>query len=423
MTQSPRNREHRDDDVVVTGLGMVTAGGAGLERHWELLRAGETKARAVDYSLASFQAAPHLSDRKLLKSVSKADAIGLAALEGLRKDAGFTAGTGYEAGRVGLYVGAPPASAFDNEPYVGAMEASRDGSGPCSIERFGETCMDSRPTTLLVGLPNNVLCYGALLLDAKGPNSNYTSTAVSGQMALMNAARRVERGQVDLAVAGAFAAHTEPVNAAMYYRLGIARRVDEAPTPALEPFAAPAEGGEARTLLADGAVFVSLETRAAAAQRGARVLVTYVAGALASDALGPMQADERGSAFENAVCQALRRGGVGLESIGLVLACAAGVKSADACELSVLSRVFAKQRVLPALGASSRVLGNLMEAGGLAELGLVPKLYEAGEVPAAMLPATRGEWATKIDSERPYVLILRTSAWGEHAAVLVRRES
>lgn len=390
--------KNQTDDVVVTSIGCVTKGAYGLAAHWQLAREGTVRTTAESYSLADFKAAPYLSDRRMLKAVSAADAIGLAAIEGAKKEFNAPSAT-YAPERIGLYVGAPPASAFDNAFYADAMDASRDADGRASIKAFGKTSMSAMPMTLLVGLPNNVLCYGSMIFDAKGPNSNYTSTATAGHIALINGAKRVARGQLDVAVAGGFNAHTEPVNSRMYQALKVT------------------------TALADGAAFATLERRSAAEARGQAVIATYLGGAMASDGRGPIMMDEGGSALEGAIHRALAEAGLTPHDIGLVLASAAGYPPADACEFSVLSRVFAREREFPALGNSSRVAGDLMEAGGLLEIGFAARIFVEGEVPAALRPAGHAadsRFGTKVDPLKQHALILRTSPWGEYSVVVIR---
>ena len=113
---------HLPQDLVITGFGAVTASAVGLDAHRQLLESGAVKTAASDYSLASFKPGPHIADKRMLKAVSSVDAIGLAAIEGLAKDMGYKPGL-YPAERVGLYVGAPPATSFDNEAYVARRPA------------------------------------------------------------------------------------------------------------------------------------------------------------------------------------------------------------------------------------------------------------------------------------------------------------
>lgn len=391
-------------DLVVTGFGAVTAQAVGLDAHSQLLKDGATKTTTSEYSMAAFKPAPHITDKRMLKAVSPVDAIGLVAIEGLAKDMNYKPGL-YPAERVGLYVGAPPATSFDNEGYVEAMNQAKDRDGRCSAKDFGKTCMSSRPTTLLLGLPNNVLCYGSMILDAKGPNSNYTSLAMSGHLAVQNAARRLKRGNIDLAVAGGFSAHTEAVNSSLFQKLGV-YSLD----------------GETGARLADGAAFMALERRGAAAARGAKIRATYVAGAVASDGMGPLMMDINGEAYESAIRRALASASIAASDIGLVLASGTGATRVATSEYSVLSRVFAKEREFPALGSFFPVLGHLMEASGLLELGLLSWLYELGEIPAALRTTDRVEPTSRINSERPYALILKASPWGEYSCIVARKE-
>lgn len=384
-------------DVVITGLGAVTAHGFGFDAQWDALANGKTKASRAELQLSEFNAAPHLGDRRMMKAVSKIDAIGLAAVEGLAKAMAFAPGQ-VPKERVGLYVGAPPGSPWDNEYYVDSMNEAKAAGG---AKAFGRTCMSSKPTTLLLGLPNNVLCYGALVLDARGPNSNYTASGLSGMMAVINGARRVRRGQLDLAVAGGFSAYSDELHTGMFASVGLSD-----------------------LLVADAAAFVSLETRAGAAARGVTPVVSYAGGAMTSDGLGPRQLDPKGTQFERAIGLALADAGAEAQDIGLVLASATGSPSVDMGEFSVLSRVFAKSGACPPLGCSTPVMGAILEAGGVLELGLAAKIMAAGVVPPAMRAPAYASWnaAPQIDPAKPFALIVRTTAWGEHAAIVVKRE-
>ena len=157
------------NEIVVTGVGSVTRYGVGTEALWNAATKEAEASSRDDYKLNGFKPVKHISDRRMMKAISKIDAIGLAAFETAVKESRVE-DKDYEKERMGVYVGSPAASAYDNVEYMDSQRAA-DGD----IKKFGSTCMTSRPTTLLLGLPNNVLCYGSLVLDARGPNDNYTS--------------------------------------------------------------------------------------------------------------------------------------------------------------------------------------------------------------------------------------------------------
>ena len=106
-------------EVVITGAGLVSKAGDSIEKHMQALEA--KPAPEAGYKLESFKSAAYLSDRRMLKAVSKDDGFALAAIEILKKDSGLaTEGDPViNPWKMGLYVGAPPSTAFDNENYFG----------------------------------------------------------------------------------------------------------------------------------------------------------------------------------------------------------------------------------------------------------------------------------------------------------------
>lgn len=175
--------------------------------------------------LSGFKAAQHVSDRRILKAVSHRDGYGLAAVEQVKSKS--DAWDNHDPERSGVFVGACPSSVTDNENYIPAVKACVDTSGQYIEGHFGGQCMRSRPTTLLLGLPNNVLCYASLILDARGPNNNFTAGGVSSLMALASAKRSLTRGRLDRAVAGGYTYDSDPVRQATLKKLNVTKNEDD----------------------------------------------------------------------------------------------------------------------------------------------------------------------------------------------------
>jgi 3-oxoacyl-(acyl-carrier-protein) synthase len=137
-----------------------------------------------------------------------------------------------------------------------------------------------------------------------------------------------------------------------------------------------------------------------------------------------LQTDAADTSVERAISKAITHAGVSLDDIGLVLAGAIGLPTVDAAEITGLSRVFAKARELPALGVFSPYLGNLMEAGGVAELAMVPKLYDAASstLPAPLQAevAVAAGFKTQIAAGKRVALVVRTTPWGEATCLVTR---
>ncbi|MEN9836007.1 MAG: 3-oxoacyl-[acyl-carrier-protein] synthase 2 [Pseudomonadota bacterium] len=407
-------------DLVITGLGAVTSLATGRTSTLQSLSAKPNFRQQSDYSLANFKALPLMRDKRHLKSISHADSIGMAGVSVLLDDAGLQVGA-YPSDRIGVYIGSPSPCASDNDGYRDAILASSVGNGQYDLATFARLSHEARPVTLLTGLTNNVLCYTSLLLDARGPNSNYMASAVAGQMAVINAMHRIKRGKIDLAIAGGFSFATDPIYVAMLTKHGLTQKQDGDQNYETVPFGLnPAKTG---MVLSDGAAFVAIEHRSRAKDRGAKPLASLLAGGIASDGLGPMRFHADGRSILRLLKKVVAEAGISPKDVGLVVSGALGVADLDQAELHALSQFFAEEQEAPALAAPAKLWGNLIEAGGLIELALVNDIYQAGALPSA-LSATLSDtkFGTKVDQSRPYVLVLRISAWGEYSCIVVKRE-
>lgn len=410
------NLSRQKSPIAITGSGLLTGAGFGVEANW----AETTSVDSGDgpFSLKSFPVARHLSDRKLMKVVSLADAFGLAAFEQAMSSGGIVRGR-IDPWTIGIYVGAQPSRLVDNENYNDAINETRSPEGRWSELKFGRTMTGARPTSLLQGLPNNVLCYGAILADGRGPNSNYTTAETSGLVALVNAVRRLRRGQISVAVAGGYGAQLDPV------QTHITRQAGNLASDALP---LPFEGKGTR--LGDAASFLILETEASAKRRNASSNLAVVGIGMASDGGGPVASRVSGDgalAFRNAVVEALRQcaedGGFTLDQVGMLMPSATGIQSIDAAELGALNDVFGHQQEKPALAGSTRRWGNVMEAGGVGEIAMAFHLWQAVEVPESwrVLPTSMNTagFTTRWSREKSIAIVFRSTPWGEVAAVAV----
>ena len=383
---------------VITGVEMMTGSGVGADAAINNILS-DTPVRP-NPCLADLDVRQLLPDRKVLKTISQTDAVALAAVARLKEQCN---GDQEQSSpwRRGVYVSAQPSTADDNQYYFDAVEESQK-----QVREFGARCMQSKPVTLLIGLPNNVLCYGSMLWNAKGPNSNYTAVEHCAHISVMQAARRVGWGKLDLAVAGGFNGHHNNLDTKVLQANGLYSDASS---------------------LCDGAAFCLLETRQNASANGRRPFAEVVAWGSAQLGRPPFNLDDdRSSRFAQAISLAIHKGGISPDDIGLVLAGAARESTAETCELLVLSRVFAKARGFPALGLFPRVTGDLMQASGILELAALNRLYDRGKLPPAIVPqmpvGVDGNFTTAIDPEKPYVLLTKVSCSGQATCLLVKRE-
>ncbi len=382
-------------NIVVTGFGAVVPGSYGIENLNAAVKAEADAIARYDLRIEDFVPQKFLSDKRMMKALSRRDAVGLAAIEDCRKHAKI-AEAGVAPERIGMYVGAPQSNSTDNHYYVDAIEQTKNIDGVYVERSFGTTCMGSKPTTLLMGLPNNVLCYGAMVLDARGPNSNYTSGELSGHIAVMMAARQLRRGRLDVAVAGGYAQHSDPVTVAMLRENGWM----------------PADDNR----FATGSVFLAMESREAALQRNARIHLGYIGTKVRSLAAGPDFQGANAATITACIRDLLEDCGVEPQQIGIVAMSGHGVGVLETHEWSAVRDVFTAALDGCVLLAGGLVFGQLMETGGLLELPLMAAIAESGNVPRRILAK---ESATTYDASRRYGLVVRSSYFGDASAMLV----
>jgi 3-oxoacyl-(acyl-carrier-protein) synthase len=397
MTNSKIARSQTSEsDLVITGLGMLTANGLGIDTNLNQFELAPSKFTQEDFKVKGFNPAPHLSDRKVVKVVSHRDVLGLVAFEECLKNSGLSPKT-INPDRTGLYVGAPPSSCMDHHNYHEGIESSVDAYGQLQEKEFGENFRSASPTTLLTGLPNNVLCYGAKTLDARGPNSNYTTMETSAHMAIIGAQRAIKLGRLDCAVAGGYSAHSDKVFVASATQRGIA---------AGAPFA-------------EGAVFITMETRKNATRRGAKPICTLLSGLAGSDSMGPYNMDANAATLTILVQTCITNAAIQPSDVGIVMLSGSGIASVDQAEMRAISNTWGHD-YRPVLATTSSRWGQLMEAGGTADIGFLQSVFKTKKVPDS---AAWGSTASQsIDKNKRYAVIIRSSPFGEYTCLVVRME-
>ena len=80
----------------------------------------------------------------------------------------------------------------------------------------------------------------------------------------------------------------------------------------------------------------------------------------------------------------------------------------------------------PILATTVARWGNLMEAGGIGEIGFLDACYQLKSMPKASIIECEKTVATKpkiFDASRTHAIILRTTTWGEYTCLLVKMGS
>lgn len=356
-------------EVVITGLGAVTALGRDVPTLWDALVAGKSGIGPItrfDASRLPCRIAGEIHDYTPPAALPAREAARLdrgtlfavdAALQALQ-DAGLPLST-ENAVQVGLVLG----SARPGETSV--------WEGQERFQQGGEVSTGYLPRTLA----NSAATQAAAALGVRGPTIAVSAGGASASVALALAAGMVRRGEVEVAFAGGTDAPITPTAIAAFCALEIASTRNDEPERASRPFDAAADG----LVVAEGAGVIVLENEELARQRGARVYARLAGAASVTEpGAATPSAREAGRSFRAALHQpALLQG-----EIDYFCAYGCGMPDIDKMETAAIKQIFGEVTASKlTLSAPKSMLGHLLGASGAIDAIVCAKAIETGIVP------------------------------------------
>ncbi|MBA4016408.1 MAG: beta-ketoacyl-[acyl-carrier-protein] synthase family protein [Pirellula sp.] len=410
------------EEVVVTGLGVVSPIGIGVDAFQESLRAersGVRRLTQLDPSLLpvqfggeviDFEPKKYVRPRKSLKVMSRDIQIAFSAADQALIQAGVSAGT-IDGERFGVMFGSDLIQPDPEEVFLAYRACQTEGG--FDFARWGEASQrDIYPLWMLKHLPNMPACHIGIAFDARGPNNTVTLGEVSSHAAMAEGARLIERGWADIVLTGGTGTRVHPT---WIVRNSVAEssRRNDAPERAARPFEAARDG----EVFGEGAAAAVLEGRTAAKRRGAKILAR---AAGFGNAFG--RAPDGGvtqTAIEQSIIGALRDAGLRAEEVGVVAAFGRSTRTADEIEARAIHAVLGDVPVT----VPKSFYGNLGSGGGAVDLVAAVTMLQARQiVPTLNHETPDPKCPVKVVSRRtplskPVVLMLSQTPMGQAAAV------
>ncbi len=336
-------------EVSVTGLGVVAPHGSEPGALFEALLDGRSAIRPVFPDLPKPAAAATVAfdetrwfTKLQLAGVDRVSQLAVAAADLALQDAGVDRERA-DPERVGVYAGCGMGGAA-------ALEAAYRGG------------MRVPPLTIPAFMPNAPAAHVAMRNGVLGPVLTYSVACASSSVAIAEAAKAVQRGEVDVAIAGGSEALIVPgvVLAWQAMQTLAGFQPGEAAT-AVRPFAADRSG----FALGEGAAFVVLESAERARARGARSYATLAGWGLSSDATHLTKPDAAGQA--RALRAALREAGLQPRDVGYCNAHGTATRIGDAVERNALAEVWGDDLDRLRVSSTKALHGHLLGAAGAIE--------------------------------------------------------
>ncbi len=362
--------------VVVTGMGVVTPVGAGVDEFWAALLEGRSGVRTIENldvgelatrfaaqveDAAFFAQVPAKTRRRVDRFVAMALA---AAIQAVAQSA---LGAHADPNRRGVCVGTS----------AGPLTTTAESS--VALHHGGSRELRRRfPYLATSGSTGAAAAEIARLVEARGPSLTVSSECASGANAIGVATAMLRAGVADVMVCGGSDATVTPLSMASMAVVGALSENNDAPAHACRPFDENRDG----FVLGEGSAMLVLETHTHARARGARVLAEVLGYGAATDTFHPTAPDPDGRGAIAAMRAALSDADLDATAIDLFNAHATGTHLNDAVELGAFRAVFAEAASAIPLYGIKPITGHTIAAAGAVEaVALILSLRE-GIVPA-----------------------------------------
>ena len=371
-------------DIVITGVGIVSPIGIGWQPFWDSLASGTSGIRLVDLFDASslrvrfggqipdFDAKLYVRPRKSLKVMSREIQMGFAAADLAVADAGLAPGQ-IDPERFGVVFGGDMIYA-DLEDLERAYRRSVVDGG-FSFPAWSEAIHEElHPLWLLKHLPNMAASHVAIAHDARGPNNSIVLGDVSGLLAIAEAASVIRRGWADVMLVGGTGCRLHPTALVARGDALLSHRADDCRR-AARPFDRDRDG----LVNGEGAGAIMLESRAHAERRGAHMRGRLLAAAARCEPAARRHG-VTGASLRAAIRAACAAAGLEPEDVGHVNAHGVSTIDMDRAEATAIRAELGNVPVT----APKSAFGHLGAAGGIVELAASVIGLERGLVPATL---------------------------------------
>jgi 3-oxoacyl-[acyl-carrier-protein] synthase II len=352
--------------VVVTGLGVVSPVGIGVQPAWSNLIAGKsgiTRITKFDASNFSSQVAGEVKDFDVSQYLPAKEArrmdtfiqYGLAAAIEAVKDSGIEA-TEENAERIGVSIG----SGIGGLGLIEQTNDTYDEGGPRKVSPF------FIPGTIINMISGNL----SIMFGFKGPNVSIVTACTTGTHSIGDAARMIEYGDADVMVAGgAEAAITELSVAGFASARALSSRNDD-PATASRPWDKDRDG----FVIGEGAGVMVLEEYESAKKRGAKIYAELIGYGMSADAYHMTAPNMDGP--RRSMRNAMNNAAVNPDQVQFVNAHGTSTPLGDANETNAIKAAFGDHAKNIVVNSTKSMTGHLLGgAGGLESVFTVLSIY------------------------------------------------
>ena len=362
--------------VVVTGVGAVTPIGNTAEEFWAALMQGTsgigpiTRFDTTGYptriagEVKGFEPLKYIDkkdDRKLDPFLKYAMACAVMAVE----DAGLVLPQ-IDKTRFGVLVG----SGIGGITTLLDTHDVLNAKGPDRVSPFFIPM-------LIINMASGLI---SMRFGAKGPNSSVVTACATGNHAIGDAMKIIQRGDADVMIAGGAEAIIIPLTIAGFCQMKAMSTRNDEPARASRPFDANRDG----FVCGEGGGLVILESLEHALRRDARIYAELIGYGMTGDAHHMTAPDPEGDGAARAMAAALHDAGIPASAVNYINAHGTSTPYNDKFETLAIKRVFGEHARKLAISSTKSMTGHLLgAAGGVEAIATVLAMHH-GILPPTM---------------------------------------
>ncbi len=359
--------------VAVTGLGIVSPLGTGIERSWSGAVEGRSGIREItrfDISgfpvriageVPDFDPTEHI-EKKEVKKMDLFIQYAVSAAMMAFKDSRLVIND-ENAERVGVYIGAG----------IGGLPA---------IEHWYDVLKEKGPeriTPFFIPMVIINLASGQVSIKtgAKGPNSCAVTACATGTHSIGDAFRLIKMGEADAMIAGGAESTITPLCIAGFNAMKALSTRNDSPGTASRPFDKDRDG----FVVGEGSGVLVLEEMESAKKRGARIYGEIAGYGMNSDAFHMTTPSPDGEGAARCISLALKSAGLDPAEVGYINAHGTSTYYNDLYETMAIKKVFGEHAKKLAVSSTKGMTGHLLGAAGGVEAVLTVKAVQEGVLP------------------------------------------
>ena len=368
-------RRNVDRRVVITGVGLITPLGTGVEKNWDALMAGRsgvgliTRFNTDDFAsriageVRDFDPLDWIEKKDVRKMdlfIQYAVATAVQAMEqsGLKIDDS-------NAERVGVLIGNGIGGLLTiEENHISFLETRLKRITPFFI-----------PKLLSNLAPGQI----SIRFGARGENITTTSACASGSHAIGEAFRMIRHGYMDAAITGGAEAALTSLGVGGFIAMRALSTRNDNPAAASRPFDRERDG----FVIAEGAAALILEERDAAIGRGAKIIAEIAGYASNADAHHITSPSPEGQGAARCISLCLEDGGLSLDEVDYINAHGTSTPQGDVAETQAIKKVFGEHAARIPVSSTKSMTGHTLGAAGAIE-----SVFTVLAIARSMIPPT-----------------------------------